>query len=168
MYARLLALFGLLCLSTSMVRSESTFLAGSQVEVYLKGDTGSSADVLAEMNLELAALMQRAGFRILWRHPNDQPSSGGAAHLILVELRGTCAVPPAGDSSEPLPSSLALASSSVVYGRVLPFSWVDCSALNRFLGPAISSQSEAEQAYIIWKIDGASAGSRVLPRASAN
>jgi hypothetical protein len=147
MYARLLALFGLLCVSTSMGRSESSLPAGSEVEVYLKGDTGSSPEVLGEMTRELAALMQRAGFRVLWRHPNDQSPSGGAAHLIMVELRGTCAVPPLYNSPEPLPSSLALASSAVVDGKVLPFTWVDCAALNRFLGPAISSQSEADQAY---------------------
>jgi len=147
MYARQLAMLGLLCVSTSLGWSESTLPAGSEVEVYLKGDIGAP-DVLGEMNRELASLMQRAGFRIVWRHANDQSSSNGAAHLIMVELRGTCAVSSAHDSLVPLASGLALASSSVVDGRVLPFSWLDCDALNRFLAPALLNLLDEDQDYI--------------------
>jgi len=147
MYARLLATFGLLCVSTSMGWSESALPAGSEVEVYLKGDT-SSPGILAEMNRELGALMQRAGFNIVWRHADDPSSSSGAEHLIVVELRGTCALTSANESFGPLGSSPALASSAVVDGRVLPFSWVDCTALNRFLRPAIVNLPDPEQDYI--------------------
>jgi hypothetical protein len=149
MYARFLALFGLLFVSASLVRSESTFPAGAAVEVYLHGDSASAANVLDEMNRELAILMQHAGFQIIESHGNDQGPSEEAAHVIVVELRGACAVHVApGNSAEPIPSALSLASSAVADGRVLPFSWVDCSALNRFLGPAISSQTAQDQAYI--------------------
>ena len=149
MYARLLALFGLLFVSTSLVRSESTFPTGAAVEVYLRGDSASAANVLDEMNRELAILMQHAGFRIIGLHGNDQSPSDEAAHVIVVELRGACAVPIArSGSADPIPPALSLASSAVADGRVLPFSWVDCSALNRFLGPAISGQTAQDQAYI--------------------
>ncbi len=147
MYARLLALCCLLYVSTSTGRAESTATAGSELEVYLRGDAGSSAVVLSEMTRELASLMQHAGFRISWRRANDPSSPSGAAHLVVVDLRGTCTVP-ADQPSQPLPATLVLASSSVVDGRVLPFSWVDCSALYRFLGPVLASQPETEQAYI--------------------
>jgi hypothetical protein len=145
MYARLLAMLGLLSVSTSMGWSESNLPGSSTLEVYLKGDIGP-AETLAEMNRELGTLMQRASFRVLWRHANE-PSSSGSAHLIVVELVGACAFPPR-DSPVPLASNFALASSSVVDGRVLPFSWVDCSALTRFLGPAILNLADAEQARI--------------------
>jgi hypothetical protein len=149
MYARLLALFGLLFVSTSLVRSESTFPTGAAVEVYLRGDSASAANVLDEMNRELAILMQHAGFRIIGLHGNDQSPSGEADHVIVVDLRGACAVHVApSDSAEPIPPALSLASSAVADGRVLPFSWVDCSALNRFLGPGISGQTAQDQAYI--------------------
>jgi hypothetical protein len=148
MYARHLAMFGLLCVSTSMGRSESAPPANSEVEVYLKGEAGSSADILAEMNRELAALMQQTSFRLIWRHAHDGFSGGGAAHLIVVELRGDCAVPSSYDPSQPVVTSMALASTSVVDGKVLPFSWVDCSALSRFLGPAISTLPDAEQTHV--------------------
>ena len=149
MYARLLALFGLLFVSASLVRSESTVPSGAVVEVYLRGDSASAANVLDEMNWELAILMQHAGFRIIGSHDNDQSPSGEAAHIIVVDLRGACAVPVAqASSAEPIPPALSLASSAVADGRVLPFSWVDCSALNRFLGPAISRQTTQDQAYM--------------------
>jgi len=149
MYARLLALFGLLFVSASLMRSESTFPAGAVVEVYLHGDSASAVNVLDEMNRELAILMQHAGFQFMEAHGNDQAPSAEATHVIVVELRGACAVPMARSSSaEPIPPALSLASSSVADGRVLPFSWVDCSALSRFLGPAISTQSAQDQGYI--------------------
>jgi hypothetical protein len=149
MYARFLALFGLLFVSASLVRSESTFPTGAAVEVYLHGDFGGATDVLDEMNRELALLMQHAGFQVIGLHGNDQSPSGEAAQVIVVELRGACAVHVAPSSSaEPIPPALSLASSAVADGRVLPFSWVDCSALNRFLGPAISGQTAQDQAYI--------------------
>jgi hypothetical protein len=116
--------------------------------VYLKGDAGSSSDVLAEMNRALTALMQEAGFRVVVRRPHEQDPSDTPAHLIMVDLRGVCAVPPPADFPQPLPASLVLASSSVVNGKILPFSWLDCAALNRFLGPAISNLPDAEQSYI--------------------
>lgn len=149
MYARLLALFGLLFVSTSLVRSESTFPTGAAVEVYLHGESASAANVLDEMNRELAILMQHAGFRIIGLHGNDQSPSDEAAHVIVVDLRGACAVPNSRfGSAGPIPPALSLASSAVADGKVLPFSWVDCSALNRFLGPAISRQTAQDQAYI--------------------
>jgi hypothetical protein len=33
----------------------------------------------------------------------------------------------------------------VVDGKILPFSWVDCTALNRFLAPVASEKSKTEQ-----------------------
>ena len=42
-------------------------------------------------------------------------------------------------ASKPLSSPVPLASSSMVDGKVLPFSWVDCTALNRFLAPVASN-----------------------------
>jgi hypothetical protein len=33
----------------------------------------------------------------------------------------------------------------VVDGKVLPFSWLDCTALNRFLAPVASAKQKAQQ-----------------------
>jgi hypothetical protein len=145
MYARLLASFGLLCVSTSLVRSESVLPATSLVDVYLKASAADSPAVLDEMSRELTSLMQEAGFRIEIHRPGDLPSAGGVAQLIMVDLRGACAVPSA--DAQPLVAPVALASSAVSDGRVLPFSWVDCTALSRFLRPEMSGPSSTDQEY---------------------
>lgn len=147
MYARLLAMLGLLCVSTLLGWSESAVPPSSELDVYLNGEI-RSPDVRSEMKRELAALMQRAGFRVVWRRAHDKTPSSRAVDLIVVELRGACALPTGEDSTGLADSHLALASSSVVDAKVLPFSWVDCSALNRFLGPTILNLSEGEQAYL--------------------
>ena len=145
MYARLLALLCLLPVSTFLALADSAVPTGATLEVYVKGQESSTPDVLRAMNRELETLMLPAGFRIIWRGASDPPSTAGAEHLIMVELRGVCMAQFSSMASRPLSFPLPLASSSVADGRVLPFSWVDCTALNRFLAPVVSGPSQSEQ-----------------------
>ncbi len=145
MYARLLAMLCLLPVSTFFAQADSDVPTGATLDVYVKGQDASTPDVLRAMSRELGALMQPAGFRVVWRGVSDPPSTAGAEHLVMVELRGVCTAQFSSTASAPLSSPLALASSSVADGKVLPFSWVDCNALNRFLAPVASSQSPAGQ-----------------------
>lgn len=148
MYALLLATFCLLSVSTFPALADSTVPADAVLDVYLKSAEASTPDVLAEMNRELGALMQTAGFRVIWRGANDPPSTTGAEHLVIAEMRGLCVAQFSSAAARPLSASLPLAYSSVVDGKVLPFIWIDCSALNRFLAPAASNQSKTEQDYL--------------------
>ncbi len=145
MYARLLATLCLLPVSTFFAQADSAVPTGATLEVYVKGQESSTPDVLRAMNRELDTLMLPAGFRVVWRGASDPPSAVGAEHLVMVELRGVCMAQFASMASMPLSSPRALASSSVAEGRVLPFSWLDCTALNRFLAPAASLPSQAER-----------------------
>jgi hypothetical protein len=145
MYARLLATLCLLSMSTFFAQADSDVPTGDTLEVYVKGRDASTPDVRRAMERELGALMQSAGFRVVWRDASDPPSAAGAEHLVLVELRGVCSAQFSSIASTPLSSPLPLASSSVADGKVLPFSWVDCNALNRFLAPVASNQLQAEQ-----------------------
>jgi hypothetical protein len=145
MYARLLATLCLLPVSTLFAQADSAVPTGGTLEVYVKGQDASTPDVLNAMSRELSVLMQPAGFRVVWRGISDPPSSTGAEHLVMVDLRGVCAAQFSSMASTPLSSPMPLASSSVADGKVLPFSWVDCTALNRFLAPVASNQSQAEQ-----------------------
>jgi len=145
MYARLLATLCLLPVSTFFAQADSAVSTGATLEVYVKGQESSTPDVLSAMNRELGSLMQPAGFRVVWRGVSDPPSSAGAEHLLMVELRGVCTAQFLSMASTPLSSPLPLASSSVADGKVLPFSWVDCTALNRFLAPVASGQSQSQQ-----------------------
>jgi len=145
MYARLLATVCLLFAMLSAARADSAVPASDALEVYLKGGEASTPDVLAAMNRELNALMETAGYRVIWRGAADPPSSSGAENLVIVELRGVCMAQFSLKSSKPLPGTIPLASSSVVDGKVLPFSWLDCAALNRFLAPVASAKRKAQQ-----------------------
>ncbi len=148
MYARLLAMFCLLFVSNFTARADSTIPMGPTLEVYVKGGQGSTPDVLAAMSRELDVLMQTAGFRVVLRGTDDAATSGGAEHLVLVELRGLCVAQFSALAGAPLLTSVPLASSSVAEGKVLPFSSVDCTALNRFLAPVGLNQPQAEQEYL--------------------
>jgi hypothetical protein len=145
MYARLLATLCLLPVSTFFAQADSAVPTGATLEVYVKGREASTPDVLRAMSREVEALMLPAGFRVVWRGAGDPPSTSGAEHLVMVELRGVCMAQFSRMASTPLSFPLPLASSSVADGRVLPFSWLDCTALNRFLAPVVSSSSQAEQ-----------------------
>jgi hypothetical protein len=144
MYARLLATLCLLPVSIFFAQADSAVPAGGTLEVYVKGQDASTPDVLSALHRELGALMLPAGFRVVWRGAADPPSTD-ADRLVMVELRGLCAAQFSNTASKPLRSSLPLASSSMADGKVLPFSWVDCTALNRFLAPVASHQLHADQ-----------------------
>ncbi len=135
----------LLPVSTFFAQADSDVPAGATLEVYVKGQEASTPDVLRAMSGELSTLMQSAGFRVVWRGVSDPPSPARAERLVMVELRGVCTAQFSSMASAPLSSPLPLASSSVADGKVLPFSWVDCTALNRFLAPVGSGESQAEQ-----------------------
>jgi hypothetical protein len=145
MYARLLAMLCLLFVMLCAARADSGVPASDALEVFLKGQETSTPDVLAAMSREFNTLMETAGYRVVWRSVTDPPSSAGADNLVIVELRGLCMAQFSSAAAKPLPRTVPLASSSVVDGRVLPFSWMDCTALNRFLAPVASAKPKAEQ-----------------------
>jgi hypothetical protein len=99
------------------------------------------------MQQELSGLMRPAGFQVEWKKLGSQPQQGEAGSLIVVELRGTCRPPVESQPQDGLEGA-TLASSSVVDGQVLPFSSIDCSALSRFLGPALAKESWKHRNYM--------------------
>lgn len=145
MCARFLALVCLLCVNVSAATPVSSASGGTDVEVYLKSGKGNSSEVLAAMRHELTALMLRAGIRITFR---TAPATAPAQRLVVVELRGACRVPSPQQIGGRLQAALPLASTTVSDGKVLPFSWVDCVALDRFLGPTLLQHNESVKNYM--------------------
>ncbi len=145
MYARLLAMLCLLFVTSSAALADSGVPASGTLEVYMKGQEATTPDVLAAANRELEALMETAGYRVVWRYAAEQPSGMGAENLVIVELRGVCVAQFSDTAVRPLPWTVPLASSSVVDGKVLPFTWLDCTALNRFLAPVAFDKPKTEQ-----------------------
>jgi len=135
--------WALCCLIT--VTSFPAFAADTNVEVLLQNSGVLPELMLREMKLELSSLMVPAGYEIHWR---GTPASPAAIRgdLVVVELRGSCAPP----SDAILQSTVVqLGSSAVADGKVLPFSWVDCTELARMLEPhlAIEDQERRDLVY---------------------
>lgn len=140
MYARLLAFACLLSCSVLIGRAEPMLAPVATVGVYLKADVSASSLSLQSMRTELRNLLAPAGVTLQWL---DAKSNNAVGKLIAVDLRGTCQF--GSDKSEKFKNHSALASTAVTDGRVLPFSWVDCVALDQFLRPALKGQPSKEQ-----------------------
>jgi hypothetical protein len=145
-YARAKAMLCLLIVSTAG-RAATSAPAWTSVDVYLKDSNNAPASVIAVMMQELDHQMERAGFRVVWRSARQAQPKAGSENLVVAELRGNCEAPSA-PVAAPLSESLPLASSPVVDGRILPFPWVDCSTLNRFLGTALADDPEGVRNFL--------------------
>jgi hypothetical protein len=139
MSARKLAVCCLLLTSFETGRAESRAPTGAPLELYLSAEVRAAAPALDEMRSELGLLMRSAGYAIQWRE-GDGPSDGELGELVVVHLRGVCAAPEWRAALKPVKNLQSLASSSVVDGKVLPFTWVECAALSRFVGPSLKHQ----------------------------
>ncbi|HEY6345803.1 MAG TPA: hypothetical protein VIY49_30295 [Bryobacteraceae bacterium] len=138
MFARLLvAACCLLNTALCFDRSEPVGPPKREVLVYLKTSADQPAPPLEEMKREAGAIMESAGYSLSWR---NLPNPGGAvdAMVVVVELRGICRAPRLGEPLDPLLQPASLASTAIVDGEVLPFSWVECETLSRMLAPALS------------------------------
>ena len=79
---------------------------------------------------------------------NESRADTTSAFAVVVELRGQCGVPWHTDRPQVVQRAAPLASTAVADGYVLPFSWVDCAALNRLVGPVIGDEPDALRDYV--------------------
>ena len=83
--------------------------------------------------------MQAAGYRVIWSDPRYPDKSGQASNLVVLELRGSCGLPPGNYRVErAVDSGASLAETAVSQDGVLPFSWVNCANLTRMIGPVLA------------------------------
>ncbi len=144
MYARLLAIVCLLGCSVQYGRAEALSPRSATVGVFLKADASASSLSLDAMRLELRDLMVPAGIDLTWTN-GQNPSR--AERLVVVTLRGDCQA--GAKASGGFKDKTPLASTAVTDGKVLPFSWVDCNALNKFLKQSMSGRSASQRSEIL-------------------
>jgi len=141
MFARLLAA---LCLLTTWLCA-----GDARLVVYLNVAAGQPGAPVEQMKREVSATMRRAGFEVEWlMRGAERPD---APFLVVVGLAGVCTPSVAGD--EPA-TGVSLATTSVVDGRVLPFSTVACGALSRTLGPALAGLPGARRDFLFGRAMG--------------
>jgi hypothetical protein len=149
MFARLLATLCLWNLVVGNSWGNSREPSSSELVVYLSADSGQSPRVMEYMKRELSQLMLTAGYDVVWRDAHASRPGETASTLIVARLQGMCAMAP-GDLAEAWPPEkpVSLASTSVVDGRVLPFSFVNCGNLTRTLAPALVNEPGARREFL--------------------
>lgn len=145
MFARLPATVCLLCVFVIVGRSEPGSAPGTPLGVYLKTGQDVSNLPIYFMKAELQSLLAPAGFELHWLTSKQARNSSGEK-ILSVELRGACQ--PVSSDVGVFKNHSPLASTAVVDGQVLPFAWIDCTALNQFLGPSLPRQSGVERSRI--------------------
>jgi hypothetical protein len=146
--ARLLATFCLVLCSISVCRSQSAGSTDPDVVVYLKGDATQPAVPLAQMKREASALLRTAGYHVEWRSLDAGPHEA-APQIAVVELNGTCGMPPGSvPRLDPPPNGASLANTTVTDGQVLPFSTVNCATLTRSLASLLVREAGAHRDFL--------------------
>ena len=139
MYAQQWALCCLITVGSSLV-----FADDAGVTVVLQHPDRLSSAMLGEMKSELGSLMETAGYQIHWRDLQNSTSAADG-DVVVVELRGSCAPPPRPDVQ---PSVVQLGSSAVADGKVLPFTWVDCTQLARMLESHLTRAQQEKRDFV--------------------
>ena len=135
--------FWALCCLVTMISSPA--IAGdTHVEILLHTADSVPDPMLTEMKSELASLMEPAGYQIHWSgaHALVTPFHGD---LVVIEVRGSCDLP---SSSISRTRVVQLGSSAVADGKVLPFSWADCTALAQILEPFLTHQRKEKREFL--------------------
>jgi hypothetical protein len=101
-------------------------IAADTLTVFLKG----TSPALDSARVEVARLMQPAGFSVEWKDIAERRIGADYSRLVVVELKGVCS------PGQAVGEAGSLASTAVVDGKVLPFSVVHCDSLHKAMSAA--------------------------------
>lgn len=148
MYARLLALVGLLYVSALVGWAGNVLPSGSKLVVLLRDPQGASAEVLDYMRLEAAEIVRPSGARVEWlSNATGIDVAGGV--LVVVDLRGACFPSPLDAHVDSVQPKLKhLGSTEVADGKVLPFSSVDCDAVWEFVASGLRREMPGRREFL--------------------
>jgi len=117
----------------------------TRVLLYVQFDRTAPQPVFDSMRKEVDVIMAPAGFHIEWR---SLPSTGDgetASELAVITVKGSC------DVNRPAPHNMnvgALGWTHLSDGVILPFTDLDCSGLNSFIGAQLAGMRPAERANV--------------------
>jgi hypothetical protein len=141
MFARSLATLScLLSIGLCVGRAGTVNPPSRELVVYLTTVPHQPLQPVQEMQREVTALMQAAGYHVAWRDSADSGRDVADASVVVLQLRGVCQVPERLTAIEPLTKSVSLASTAVENGKVLPFSWLECETLTKLLAPSLAQE----------------------------
>jgi hypothetical protein len=142
-------LFALVCLFHTDACPGRTPLPSTQLAIYLTANTAQPPATVEYMKRELAPVLQNAGYRLTWNDPKHPDLIGQASTLVILELRGVCALPPGGGRLEPaVYNGASLAETVVSPQGVTRFVTVNCANLTRMTGPVLSAEPGAQREFL--------------------
>jgi hypothetical protein len=140
------ALLSLLHTDPSLFR---TNLPRTDLAVYLSVDPAQPRIPLENMKRELSGIMKAAGYRVVYGDPRAPDPNAEFFALVVLDLRGSCGMPPGNYRVErSVASGASLAETSVSDGVVLPFSHINCANLTRLVGPVLADEPGAQRDYL--------------------
>lgn len=149
MFARILVV--LVCFFGAVLRpglAEPVNPPHRKLVVYLKTAPGQPQPPTDEMEREVEALMEGAGYSVSWRSSGDFGQDEADAAVIVAEFQGICEVPRPGAILAPPDAGAILASTAVSDGEVLPFIGVDCATVARLLASALPNGASARRTFL--------------------
>ena len=123
-----------ICALFAVVASACSAFATARVTLILQFDAAHSEQSVSEMKTELQSLMRDAGVELSWRRIDELSSSDSFPSVVVVTFHGSCEMKP---FAPPLPSEpVALASTHLSDGHVIPFADVECDRIRSSLRSA--------------------------------
>ena len=122
--------------------------AGSpSVAVFIDFESEPSEESVLQMKSEAASILAPSGISLDWHSLSNRPEFSTFSDLVVFKFRGSCQVHnPAMDSElGPAMERVALASTAVEDGHILPFSDVRCDEIRRFLAPDLAKAKEPKR-----------------------
>ncbi len=116
-----------------------------KVVVYLRAGLVQPAQPTLEMKREVNSSMESAGYNVSWRTAGGAASDIVDATLVVLELRGSCQSLSFSEPHTGIVPASSLASTAVVNGELLPFSWVECTTLAEYLSPALFKETRSRR-----------------------
>jgi len=114
--------------------------------VYLRASEAQPAQSAAEMKREVNESMESAGYSVSWRTVGQSQNEVSGAAVVVVELRGSCRA--SFEPTQGVAAATSLGSTAVVNGELLPFSWVECGALSRYLSRELARESKNRREFV--------------------
>lgn len=123
-----------ICALFVWIASVCTVFATARVTLVFQFDAAHSEQSVSEMKSELQSLMRDAGVELNWRRIDELSSSDSFPSVVVVTFHGSCEMKA---FAPPLPSeSVALASTHLSNGQVIPFADVECDQIRSSLRAA--------------------------------
>jgi hypothetical protein len=120
----------------------------SELAIYLSTDPGQPYGPLENMKRELSGIMESAGYHVVYGNPRMPDKAGHFSALVVLELHGSCGMPPGNYRIErAVASGASLAETAVSSGVVMPFSRIHCANLSRMIGPMLADEAGAQRDY---------------------